>query len=232
MKQFKVWIMIITFLAMTGCGVKMTGIAGHEVEKSTLEQINKDDLDEYDQKIQDLLYQGKFKEAEPMVSKCLEMAPYNISFLAKKDIVLNGLGRYIEADQVRNEILDLWHKNFKDAWIRKGSPKSEATWARILSFSEDYYVIGTEYYAPEIIGDEAKIVITYKIILAPISEDKQIRLFKLEMSNLIAEYYVLCEYIFNDDQTMHIQRIPYGGERPHLRDVVSDLIVYLNNEEI
>ena len=93
-------------------------------------------------------------------------------------------------------------------------------------------MIGTEYYTPEIIGDDAKIVITYKIILAPISEDKQIRLFKLEMSNIVTEYYVLCEYVFNNDQTMHFQRIPYGREKPDLRDVVSDLIEYLNHEDI
>jgi hypothetical protein len=49
-------------------------------------------------KIEHFLLNGKFDEAEPLVRDCLRQAPEEIYFLSQLDMVLNGQGKYHDAD--------------------------------------------------------------------------------------------------------------------------------------
>lgn len=171
------------------------------------------------------IFAGKFDEAEPLVRQCLKQAPEEIYFLSQLDMVLNGRGRYDKADENRNYIKEIWEEKHKPDWIAKGSPVSESTWVRMVLPSKDYYVIGTEYFQPEIIGTTPLTITSfYKIIALPKSKKHKARIFKLEMSKIEEEYYVLRELL--DDGGRQI--IPYGSEKPDIRKLVTDAVSYLN----
>ena len=186
------------------------------------------DLNKASETIQELIFAGKFDEAEPLVRQCLQQVPEELYFLSQLDIVLNGQGKYHAADELRNQIRDIWERHHKAKWIEKGSPVSEATWARMIVPAESYYVAGTEYFQPEVIGSEFTITSFYKIIALPKSQDEETRIFKLEMSNLVEEYYVLRE-LFPDGGGQQI--IPYGGKKPEFRTLVKDAVTYLDAEQ-
>lgn len=177
-----------------------------------------------------LIYAGQFKEAEPSVRDCLERHPEDLGFLSSLDVVLNGQGRYDDADKVRDQILEIWKRDYKAKWIENGSPVGESSWARMVMQSKDYHVIGTEYYTPEPLGEKKPpmIVSFYKLLAFPEAEGGKTRLFKLEMSDIIGKYYVLRES-FGDGGGA--QRIPYGDEKPELRRVVKEAVSFLDSEK-
>jgi len=173
---------------------------------------------------QELLYLGNYSEALEYVNQCLEQEPRNLAFLANLDIIYNGTGEYEKAEKLKNEIKEIWKKDKKELWLKKGSPKSESTWARYLRKTGDYYVIGTEYFEPEVVGDEvARITNYYKIIMQPTSANTGHRLFKLEMSDLVGKYHVLSE--FKDDRIEQV--IPYGSIMPSFQQLMKDFEKYL-----
>lgn len=178
-------------------------------------------------KIQELIFASQFKQAEPLVRSCLDKGSDELYFLSQLDIVLNGQGNHGAADRVRNQILETWHQKHEAEWRAKGSPVAQATWARMVSSSHEYYVIGAEYYVPEVLGSEPpQIMVYYKMIALPKVEGKQPRLFKLEMSELVSKFYVLRETFRRGGR----QVIPYGESKPDLRQVVTDTINYLDSE--
>jgi hypothetical protein len=177
--------------------------------------------------IQQLIFAGQFEEAEPLVRRCLDKLPEDLSFLSKLDIVLNGQGKYSASEQVHDQILEIWNQKHAAKWRAKGSPVREATWARIVTHSRDYYVIGTEYYTPEVLGEApAQILVFYKVIALPMADENEARLFKLEMSEIETKYYVLRESLGNGGR----QVIPYGDQKPDLRQVVTDSVSYLDRK--
>lgn len=186
------------------------------------------DLEKTAKQIQAFIFAGKFAEAEPLVHRCLQRAPKELYFLSQLDIVLNGQGKYQEADVLRDRIREIWEQDYKADWIVTGSPVSKATWARMLVPAQTYYVVGAEYFQPEVLGSEFTITSFYKIIAQPKSEDEETRVFKLEMSNIVEEFYVLRELLKDGGGRQIIQ---YGGTKPDFRTVVGDTRAYLDAEK-
>ena len=88
-------------------------------------------------------------------------------------------------------------------------------------------MIGTEYYTPEVLGEApAQILVFYKVIALPMADENEARLFKFEMSEIETKYYVLRESLGNDGR----QVIPYGEQKPDLRQVVTEAVSYLDRK--
>ena len=179
--------------------------------------------------IDNLLRAGRYGDAEPFVRKCLQRAPRDLAFLSQLDSTLNGLERFAEADQLRDRILQIWEKDQKQKWLAKGSPKGEAAWVRFIVPTKDFWVIGCQYFTPEVLGAAGGPQITsfYKIVLHPRDGSHGTHVMKLEMSRLDQPYYVLRETLKNGGGD---QLIPYGSQKPELRQVVHDLSDVLNGK--
>jgi len=174
--------------------------------------------------MQQLLFAGEYNEAEPAIRKCVKRHPKEVAFLSKLDIVLNGQGKYAEAGKLRKQILDIWHQYYEANWRARGSPVAESSWARMISPTKDYYVIGVEYFVPQLLNESPPLTAFYKIIALPRSKDMQARLFKLEMSQWDdARYYVLREQYESGGK----QIVQYGDKRPSFHRMVKDAAAYL-----
>jgi hypothetical protein len=68
----------------------------------------------------------------------------------------------------------------------------------------------------------------YKIFVLPKSKAHMTRVFKLEMSKLVEEFYVLRELIQNGGGR---QIIPYGINKPQLQQLLTDVMGYLDAEQ-
>jgi hypothetical protein len=178
---------------------------------------------------QDLIFAEKYEQAEVVIRECLKVVPKNLNFLSKLDIVLNGQGKYTDADNIRDQIREIWIKNHRDKWLADGSPVARATWARMVVQTKNYLVIGVEYYQPEVIGTNFPITSFYKIIVHPKEKGDKPRVFKLEMSNLDRVYYVLRELYL--ERGGGAQIIPYGSKKPEFRKVLQGAVRYLITEE-
>ena len=178
---------------------------------------------------QDLIFAEKYEEAEAVIRECLNVVPEDIGFLSKLDIVLNGQGKYTDADSIRDQIREIWIKKHRDKWLADGSPVARATWARMIAETKKSIVIGVEYYQPEVIGTEFPITSFYKIIVLPKVKGDKPRVFKLEMSNLDRVYYVLRELYL--DSGGGAQIIPYGSKKPEFRRVLQDAVRCLISKE-
>ena len=177
---------------------------------------------------QNLIFAEKYEEAEAVIRECLKVVPENLHFLSQFDIVLNGQGKYTDADKLSDQIRKVWIENHRDKWLADGSPVARATYARMVVPTRKYTVIGAEYYQPEVIGTDATITSFYKVIVYPRENGEEPRLFKLEMSNLVEEYYVLRE--LHLDGSGGTQVIPYGPKKPEFRQVLQDAVRYLSEE--
>ena len=98
-------------------------------------QLSESDLEQKSEKIQALLRAGKFNEAEPLARECIQQLPEEPYFLAQLGIVLNGQGKFREADELRDKIRKVWERDYKAKWIANGSPVGESSWARVVGFS-------------------------------------------------------------------------------------------------
>ncbi|MEW5873146.1 MAG: hypothetical protein AB1894_28055 [Chloroflexota bacterium] len=186
------------------------------------------DLRNASQVIQGLLFAGQFAQAEPLVRTCLQQVPQDLYFLSQLDIVLNGQGQAQQADEVEARIQAIWESQHKAAWEAKGRPVGEATWARMIAPARQYHVVGTQYYQPEVIGSPpATITSFYKLLALPRLKDRPPRLFKLEMSRLREEFYVLRESLPNG---AGCQVIPYGPRQPEVRTLVAHTVAFLDAE--
>ena len=178
---------------------------------------------------QALIFAEKYEQAEVVIRECLKVVPKDLSFLSKLDIVLNGQGKYTDADKIGDQIREIWIENHRDKWLADGSPMARATWARMVVQTKDYFVIGVEYYQPEVIGTDFPITSFYKIIVHPKVKGDKPRVFKLEMSNLDRMYYVLRELYLETGGGAQI--ISYGSKKPEFRQVLWAAVRYLMSEE-
>lgn len=103
-----------------------------------------------------MLKSGKFDQAEPLARECLQQEPEEIYFLSQLEMALNGQRKFQQADELAEQTRRLWKSKYKDKWIARGSPASESSWARTITTTEDYYVIGTEYFMPHMLAGNEK----------------------------------------------------------------------------
>ncbi len=185
------------------------------------------DLSERAQKTQALLHTGKFAEAESLARECVGQAPEEIYFLSQLDMALNGQGKFRDADELRDRIRKLWERKYKEKWIAKGAPVSESSWARVIATAKDYYVIGAEYFVPRLLGgkkdDQLALHAFYKVIAVPKEGGGRSRILELDKSRVERNYF-LEEYSAGSV----ILATTYGANKPDIRAVVSDAVVYLD----
>jgi hypothetical protein len=105
-------------------------------------------LTEKAEKIEALLKAGKFDQAEPLASECLQQVPDEIYFRSQLEMALNGKTKYQEADDLADATRKLWKSKYKEQWLAKGAPVAESSWSRVIVTSDEYYLIGTEYFMP------------------------------------------------------------------------------------
>src|SRR5215472_7961764 len=158
-------------------------------------QLPKSDLEQKSEKIQALLRSGKFDEAEPLVRECIRQLPEEIYFLGQFEMVLNGEGKFREADELRDKIRKLWKKDYQAKWIAKGSPVGESSWARVVGFSKEYDVFGVEYFVPRLIeGSDRKdplaLIAYYKVIAFPKAVNGTSRVLQLDKSASEKHYFL------------------------------------------
>lgn len=187
-----------------------------------------DDCVVQEDQMQQLLFAGEYTRAEPGIQKCIARHPREVAYLSKLDIALNGQGKYIEADALREQILAIWHQYYEADWRAKGSPVRESSWARMILSTKDYDVIGVEYFVPQILNEDPPLEALYKVIALPRSEDNKARLFKLEKSQFDdTGFYVLREQFENGGK----QIVQYGDEQPAFHRMVNDAAAYLEKQE-
>jgi hypothetical protein len=185
------------------------------------------DLREKSERIQALLYEGKFAAAEPIARDCVAQAPEEIYFLSQLDMVLNGQGKFQDADELRDRIRKLWEEKYKETWLAKGAPVSESSWARMLTTSKQYNVIGTEYFLPRLLegkkDDRVAVHAFYKVIAVPGDNHGSSRILQLDRSGTEKNYF-LEEY--------SVGRITmaatYAEQKPDIRTVLKDAVAYLD----
>jgi TonB family protein len=178
-------------------------------------------------KIQALLREGKFDEAEPLARECIRQVPADISFLGQLERILNGQGNFREADELRDQVRTLWEKNYKAEWIAKGSPLGESSWTRFAGSSKDYDVFGLEYFVPRILwrGDPA-LIGYYEVIALPKLGSGPSRLFELDKYANEKDYF-LEEFSENAISMAEM----YGNKMPDIRTAVRDAISYLDGKK-
>ncbi len=154
------------------------------------------DLVQKSETIGALLQAGKFDEAEPLVRDCLRQVPEDIHFLARLDMVLNGQGKYHEADEVHDRIRNIWERDQKQKWTANGGLIADSYWTRVIAFSQEYYVLvlGAEYFITPREGEGATALVFYYRVTA-FSKDsrKKSRIFELD-KGIGEENYFLEEH--------------------------------------
>jgi hypothetical protein len=180
-----------------------------------------DDLSHKSQAIEDLLKSGEFEKAEPLVRECLRQVPHEIYFLGQLEMSLNGQGKYGEADEVAASIRQIWKSEYKKRWIAKGAPVAQSSWARIMTSSRDYYVIGTEYFLPHPL--DGTLLADYKVIALPKRKDSGSRIFMLDKAPS-EKYYFLEEYTGE----AIVMVAAYGRGKPDIRDLAKKVADYLD----
>jgi hypothetical protein len=192
--------------------------------------LAQDGLSEKAELIGNLLRSGEFEKAEPLVRECLREAPHEISFLGQLEMSLNGQGKYAEADEVAARVREIWKSEYKEQWIAKGSPSGEASWARIIISSKDYYVIGTEYFVPHLVeGDPtakdkgSNLMADYKIIALPKRKGSDSRIFLLDKT-VSEKRYFLEE--FSAGKIAMVRT--YGNEKSDIRSLTKVVADYLD----
>ena len=192
-------------------------------------QLSESDPEQKSEKIQALLRAGKFNEAEPLARECFQQLPEEIYFLGQFEMVLNGQGKFREADELRDKIRKLWEKDHQ-ARIAKGSSLGESSWARVVGSSNEYDVFGVEYFVPRLLEgsdrkDPGALIAFYKVIAFPKMANGPSRIFQLDKS-ANEKHFFLEEF---SDKAISMAKI-YGNELPDIRAVVEDAIGYLDGK--
>lgn len=194
----------------------------------TLSYARVDDCERQEKQMDQLLFSGKFNRAEPVIRKCIEKHPKKIIYLSKLDIVLNGQGKYTEAEKHRKYILDTWHRYIKTDWQQKGSPLTDNSWKRMILPMQNNILIGTEFFEPFLINNNPRINAYYKLYALPRSQNKRTRIFMLELKQEgeTNNYELREHYIprFGVDSGLIIR---YGNKRPAMHRTVKELAVFL-----
>jgi hypothetical protein len=192
--------------------------------------LAQDDLSQRSELIENLLKSGEFEKAEPLARECLRQVPHEIYFLGQLEMSLNGQGKYAEADQVAARVRQIWKSEYKEQWIANGSPVAEASWARIMISSSDYYVIGTEYFMPHQVGGNpadrdkpSTLMADYKVIALPKRKDGVSRIFMLNKA-ASEKHYFLEEF----SAQAILMVATYGNEKPGIRSLTKVVADYLD----
>lgn len=192
--------------------------------------LAQNDLSQRSELIENLLKSGEFEKAEPLVRECLRQVPHEIHFLGQLEMSLNGQGKYAEADKVAASVRQIWKREYKEQWIANGSPVAEASWARVMISSRDYYVIGTEYFMPHLVGGDpaAKdktftLMADYKVIALPKRKDDVSRIFMLDKT-ASEKHYFLEEF----SAKAILMVATYGNEKPDIRTLTKVVADYLD----
>ena len=194
---------------------------------STTDFASADDCVKQADQMQQLLFAGEYDKVEPAIRNCVKKHPKEVAFLSKLDIVLNGQGKYTEAGKLRKQILEIWHQYYEADWRARGSPLRESSWARMILSTNDYVVIGVEYFVPQLLNEDPPLKAFYKVIALPRSKDINARLFKLEMSQWDeTKFHVLREQFENGGK----QIVQYGDKRPAFHRIVKDAAAYLEQD--
>jgi hypothetical protein len=188
------------------------------------------DLSQRAELIGNLLKSGQFEKAEPLVRECLREVPHEIPFLSQLEMSLNGQGKYAEADQVAARVRQIWKSEYKEQWIANGSPVAEASWARIMITSRNYYVIGTEYFlSHQVEGDPtakdkaSNLMVDYKLIALPKRKGNVSRIFMLDKTASEKRYFL---EEFSAGQITMVAT--YGNEKPDIRTLTKVVADYLD----
>ena len=120
-------------------------------------------------------------------------------------------------------IRQIWKSEYKERWFAKGAPAAESSWARIMTASKDYYVIGTEYFLPHPLG--GLVTADYKVIALPKGKDSSSRIFMLDKAASEKNYF-LEEYTGN----AIVMVAAYGKEKPDIRELVRKVADYLDED--
>lgn len=179
------------------------------------------------QALYETLADRKYSEAEKAARLAIEQYPERIEFYVCLDQALNGQKRYEEAEAVRNQILTVWTAHYKEEFLEAGMPIRLRTWARMVTYTPGFIILSCEYFMPEELGDEEpKITNYYKFIVHYGPNPQDVRIFKLEHSNIIADYYVIGEL----SDAGHRQVVSFGSQKPTLQDATAALVQKLKEE--
>ena len=177
-------------------------------------------------RVTDLINAGAYAEVEQVVHMALKRNPTNISLLSRLDVAFNGQGKSREAEFVRRKIRSIWAQECKKSSQENGELNENSTWLRIIERQSDYRLIVAEYFTPAISGEKPHHISThYKLVVKPDDLSKSERLFRLEHSNLVGSYHVMCEI----SENVRRQIVSYGETMPTVRQVADDLVGFLGN---
>lgn len=192
--------------------------------------VSQDEPSQKSREIENLLRLGEFAKAETMARQCLPQLRDDIYFLSQLEMSLNGQQKYGEADQVAARVRQIWKSDYKEKWIAKGSPVAESSWARVITTSKNYYVIGTEYFMPHRLGGdpagkdkEFALIASYKIIAIPRRENGGSRIFMLDKA-VSENNYFLEEF----SGKANVMVAAYGRREPDIRDLAKTVVDYLD----
>lgn len=189
-----------------------------------------DDLAQKSEKTITLIHSDKFKEAEPLVRECLRQAPVGLYFLSQLDIVLNGQGKFHDADELRDHIRGIWKEKFRGKSPARGGLVSKAGWTRVVACAKDYQIIGLEYFTPHFLsgtGSEDPLLLSsfYEIEAIPIQGSSSARIFLLDRFKAEKKYFL------EEFGPRSITMAAAYDEKPDIRAVVKDAIKYLDQRE-
>jgi len=192
--------------------------------------VSQDEPSQKSQEIGNLLRSEEFAKAETMARQCLLQSPDDINFLSQLEMSLNGQQKYEEADQVAARVRQIWKSKYKEEWIAKGSPVAESSWARVITSSKNYYVIGTEYFMPHRLGGdptgndkEFALIASYKIIATPKRENGSSRIFMLDKTASENNYFL---EEFSGKAIVMVAA--YGRREPDIRVLAKTVVDYLD----
>lgn len=171
-----------------------------------------------------LFRQGEYRAAEQLARAMLDESPRNLGFLQWLDIALNGQGRASEAEMVRLRVLAAWREMQQGIPVDCGFNVAEECWMRVVDRRDGYLLVISEYYHPATTcQDPCRFALCYKCVVTQDQEGKS-RLFRLEYSRLIDDYYTLREVFPSGGR----QLVVYGETRPSLARIVKDLGIQID----
>jgi len=108
--------------------------------------------------------------------------------------------------------------------MAKGAPVPGSSWARVIATSQEYHVIGTEYFIPQLIEGKKDgpfaLYAFFKVIAFPKEGGGTSRILQLNKSKEEKNYF-LEEY----SERSIIMAKSYGAGKPDIRAVVSHAVI-------
>ena len=191
------------------------------------------DLQQTSIKINDLLFNNKINEAEPLTRECIKAAPNDIYFLSRLEIILNAQNKFKEADELSKKIHTIWEKSFDETDGKNANTKYTRNdqHLRVIGHAVKYTILGAEFFQHVKMKWRPPLFNTYLVYTLsafPKSEGSAERRFVLEKNHTIKmTSYLLKEYLPNGEKNMFFL---YDAQQPHIREVANDVIEFLNEE--